>query len=126
MRQVLLLADAVDDLEAARDFYDAREIGAGKYCVDSLLADVEKIHELHGIHRMQFGCQRMIASRFPFGIYYRDSGMKHKLLRFWTFDVIPIGFRNGLQKELTRKLRKTLNFSLALISLVFGSTLYFQ
>jgi hypothetical protein len=53
MRQVLLLTDAVDDLEAARDFYNARESGVGEYCVDALLADVEKLYELHGVHRMQ-------------------------------------------------------------------------
>jgi hypothetical protein len=75
MRHVLLLAEAVSDLEAARDFYNARENGAGEYCVEALLADVEKLNKLHGIHRMQFGCYRMLATRFPFGIYYRESGL---------------------------------------------------
>jgi len=46
MRHVLLLADALGDLQAARDFYNARENGAGEYCMESLLADCEKLHKI--------------------------------------------------------------------------------
>jgi len=74
MRHVLLVAEASEDLEAARDFYNQRERGIGDYCVDSLLTDIESLSLYHGIHRLQFGCHRMLASRFPFGIYYLDSG----------------------------------------------------
>ena len=38
MKRVIILADAAEDIEAARDFYEARELGAGEYCIDSLLA----------------------------------------------------------------------------------------
>jgi hypothetical protein len=41
LKQVVVLADAAEDLEAARDFYDMQEPGVGEYCVDSLLADIE-------------------------------------------------------------------------------------
>jgi len=27
----------------------------------------------HGIHFRHFGCYRMLAHRFPFGIYYRET-----------------------------------------------------
>src|SRR5437016_2190115 len=74
MRHVLLVAEASEDLEAARDFYNQRERGIGDYCVDSLLTDIESLSLYHGIHRLQFGYHRMLASRFPFGIYYLDSG----------------------------------------------------
>ena len=67
MRHVLLVAEASEDLEAARDFYNQRERGIGDYCVDSLLTDIESLSLYHGIHRLQFGCHRMLASRFPFG-----------------------------------------------------------
>ena len=70
MRPVLLMAEASADLEAARDFYDERERGIGEYCVDSLLADIESLSLYHGIHSLQFGCHRMLGTRFPFGIYY--------------------------------------------------------
>jgi hypothetical protein len=79
MSRVLLLAEAISDLEAARDFYNARENGAGEFCVEALLADVDKLHKLHGIHRMQFGCHRMLATRFPF-IYYRESGLETQVV----------------------------------------------
>lgn len=59
-------------MEAARDFYDAQEPGVGEYCVDSLLADIEGLGVLSGIHPIHFEFHRMLASRFPFGIYYRE------------------------------------------------------
>ena len=76
MRRVVVLAEAAEDLEAARSFYEAREAGLGDYCVTSLLADIESLTLHHGIHRQQLGCLRMLASRFPFGIYYLEA--KHE------------------------------------------------
>ena len=72
MRRVVVLAEAAEDLEEARAFYDAREAGVGNYCVTSLLADIESLALYHGIHGRQHGCFRMLASRFPFGIYYLE------------------------------------------------------
>ena len=45
----------------------------GDYCVSSLVADIESLALFHGIHRQQHGCFRMLASRFPFGIYYLET-----------------------------------------------------
>ena len=73
MRRVVILTEAAEDLEKAREFYDAREAGVGDYCVTSLLADIESLALYHGIHRQQHGCYRMLASRFPFGIYYLET-----------------------------------------------------
>jgi len=73
MRRVVLLAEAMEDLEQARSFYNEREAGVGEYCVTSLLADLESLALFHGAHRRQYGCHRMLASRFPFGIYYRET-----------------------------------------------------
>ena len=73
MRCVVVIAEAAEDLEAARDFYDAREAGIGDYCVTSLLADIESLALYHGIHWRQHGCFRKLASRFPFGIYYLEA-----------------------------------------------------
>jgi hypothetical protein len=73
MRRVLVLAEAAEDLEAAGEFYDRQETGVGDYCVTSLLADIESLSLYHGIHRQQYGCYRMLASRFPFGIYYLEA-----------------------------------------------------
>ena len=43
MKRVIILADAAEDIEAARDFYEGQERGVGEYCVDSLLADIESL-----------------------------------------------------------------------------------
>lgn len=73
MRTVVVLAEAAEDIEQARDFYDALDPGVGDYCADSLLADIESLALYHGIHSRQFGFHRMLAHRFPFGIYYRET-----------------------------------------------------
>ena len=73
MRTVVVLAEAAEDIENAVDFYEAQEPGIGSYCADSLLADIESLALYHGIHFRQFGFFRMLAHRFPFGIYYRET-----------------------------------------------------
>lgn len=39
----------------------------------ALWADVERIAFTHGIHPKHAGFHRMLATRFPFGIYYREA-----------------------------------------------------
>jgi len=70
LKQVRVLADAAEDLEAARDFYDTQEPGVGEYCVDSLLADIESL----GLF------QRNAARRntnFPPTVKTQSSGCRH-------------------------------------------------
>lgn len=73
MSQVVVLAEAAEDIEQARDFYDAQQPGIGDYFTDSVLADIESLARYHGIHARHFGFYRMLADRFPFGIYYRET-----------------------------------------------------
>ncbi len=73
MRRVVVLAEAAEDLEEARRFCETSEAGVGNYCVTSLLADIESLGLYHRVHRPQHGCFRMLASRFPFGIYYLEG-----------------------------------------------------
>jgi plasmid stabilization system protein ParE len=80
MRTVVVLAEAAEDIEQARDFYDSLEPGIGDYCADSLLADLESLVLYHGIHARQFGLYRMLAHRFPFGIYYRETKSETQVL----------------------------------------------
>ena len=74
MKQIVVLADAAEDIEAARDFYEAQEAGVGQYYVDSILADIESLGLFSGIHPIHLDFHRMLASRFPFGIYYLEVG----------------------------------------------------
>ena len=99
MRRVTLLAEAVDDLEEAKKFYDDREAGVGDYCVTSLLGDISSLASLHGIHRRQHRCFRLLASRFPFGIYYLET--KHEIR---VVAVLDLRRRpSWIRKEITRR-----------------------
>jgi len=85
LKQVVVLADAAEDIEAARDFYDMQESGVGEYCVDSLLADIE--------------FHRMLANRFPFGIYYREHGDEAQVFAVLDLRRNP----NWIRKELRKR-----------------------
>jgi plasmid stabilization system protein ParE len=74
LKQVAVLSDAAEDIEAARDFYEVQEVGVGEYFVDSLLTDLDSLADLGGVHPKHFNFHRMLVSRFPFAIYYRESG----------------------------------------------------
>ncbi len=74
MRNVIILEETAEDIERARDFYDAQEHGIGDYFADSITADILALRELSGIHSRHFGFFRMLGSRFSFGIYYRERG----------------------------------------------------
>jgi len=97
MRKVVVLTEAAEDIEQARDFYDAQELGIGDYFADSILADVESLPLYHGIHRRAFGFYRMLAHRFPFGIYYRETKTETQVLAVLDLRRDP----NWIRKELS-------------------------
>jgi hypothetical protein len=99
MRRVVVLAEAAEDLEEARRFYDAREAGVGDYCVTSLLADIESLTLFHGIHRQQYGCFRLLASRFPFGIYYLEAEHETRVVAVLDLRRNP----SWIHKQVTRR-----------------------
>jgi len=82
MKRVLLLAEAINDLEAARDFYEAREIGAGEYCVEALLADVENYANC----TVFIGCNLVAIECSPtaFHLVFTTGieRLKHRLLQY--------------------------------------------
>jgi hypothetical protein len=71
--KVILLDEAIDDLEVGSIFYDTQQLGIGDYFVNSLLSDISSIEFYSGIHPIRFGYYRMLAKRFPFAIYYDVS-----------------------------------------------------
>ena len=97
MRTVVVLAEAAEDIEQARDFYDAQALGIGDYCADSLVADIESLARFHGIHSRHFGFYRMLARRFPFGIYYRETKDETQVFAVLDLRRDP----NWLRKELS-------------------------
>jgi hypothetical protein len=68
--KVILLDEAVNDLEVGRRFYDFQEEGIGDEFITSLLSDVASLKLYAGIHAVHFDYHRMLSKRFPFAIYY--------------------------------------------------------
>ena len=72
-----ILDSALEDLNCGRQFYERQGEGLGAYFLDSLFAEIESLIWYAGIHRKVFGFHRLIARRFPYGVYYRveDAGV---------------------------------------------------
>ena len=70
VNDVLVLKEAVDDLNEGRSFYDIQEPGVGDYFWDCLITDIESLIIYAGIHIKKFGLFQMLAKRFPYAIYY--------------------------------------------------------
>lgn len=99
MRTVVVLAEAAEDLLQAGVFYDEQQPGIGDYCIDSLLADIESLALYHGIHRRHLGLYRMLAHRFPFGIYYRETEQETQVLAVLDLRRNP----SWIRKELSQR-----------------------
>ena len=56
--RIKILSSAVDDLQAARLFYEHHGEGVGEYFFDSLFADIDSLILYAGIHRKVFGFYR--------------------------------------------------------------------
>ncbi len=54
IKDVLVIKEAVDDLNDGRIFYDRKEAGVGEYFWDSLIADIESLVIYAGIHKIVF------------------------------------------------------------------------
>jgi plasmid stabilization system protein ParE len=73
MRKVSVAVSARSDIEQAWLFYERGESGVGDYFESTIWSDIESLAHLHGIHARHHDYFRMIATTFPFGIYYRDG-----------------------------------------------------
>jgi hypothetical protein len=99
MKSVVVLADAAEDIEFGRDFYDSQEIGIGDYFTDSILSDIESLALFYGIHSKHFGFHRMLASRFPFGIYYDETISEVQVFAVLDLRRDPLWIRAELSKR---------------------------
>jgi plasmid stabilization system protein ParE len=68
-----ILDSALEDLDRGRLFYERQGEGLGVYFLDSLFAEIDSLVLYAGIHRKVFGFHRLIARRFPYGVYYRPE-----------------------------------------------------
>ena len=69
--KIRILRSALEDLAAAREFYDLQEPGIGDYFFDSLFSDIDSLTLYGGMHRIKQGYHRMLARRFPYAIFYK-------------------------------------------------------
>ena len=65
-----ILPSAFDDLEKGRYFYDSQSVGVGIYFLETVFAEIESLRIYAGIHGKKFGFHRLLASKFPYAIYY--------------------------------------------------------
>ena len=70
LREVKILVSAAIDIERARRFYDAQQLGVGDYFIESVLGDLGSLRLHAGVHRKTLGYHRALCQRFPFAIYY--------------------------------------------------------
>jgi hypothetical protein len=99
VKPVVVLTDAARDLELGRDFYDVQELGIGDYFVDSLLSDLESLRLFHGVHSRHFGFYRMLASRFPFGIYYQETDDEVRVYAILDLRRDPLWLRSEIARR---------------------------
>ncbi|NTW89108.1 MAG: type II toxin-antitoxin system RelE/ParE family toxin [Desulfobulbaceae bacterium] len=74
VKDVLVLEEAVADLNEGRAFYDVQQKGVGDYFWDCLISDIDSLIIYAGIHRKTFGFHQMYSKRFPYTIYYDIIG----------------------------------------------------
>ena len=72
--KIVVLVQAKEDLLDGYLFYERQESGVGEYFLESLSEDIDSLLVHHGYHREFFGFHRLLASVFPFSIYYRVVG----------------------------------------------------
>ncbi len=70
VKEVAILEEAANDLEAGKIFYDQREFGVGDYFWDSLIAEIESLFIFAGIHAKEYNLHRLLAAKFPYAVYY--------------------------------------------------------
>ena len=58
------------DLDEAFYFYEKQAPGLGRYFLNCLFADIDKLKRFAGIHAREQDIHRSLPDKFPFAIYY--------------------------------------------------------
>ncbi len=69
--KVRILESARGDLRAGYNFYERQETGVGDCFLNSVFADIDSLALCGGIHPLRSGFHWVLASRFPWAVYYR-------------------------------------------------------
>jgi len=68
--EIRILEPGKRDLIEGWSFFERQAPGLGDYFLDSIHTDLQSLLLYAGIHESANGYHRMLAKRFPFGIYY--------------------------------------------------------
>ena len=96
--KVRVLRSALEDLANGREFYNHQQEGVGDYFLDSLFSEVDSLVLYAGVHRVQFGYHRLLASRFPYAIYYRILEDEAVVFRVLDCRRAPRSIRKSLEE----------------------------
>lgn len=73
--RIEITRSAADDIADGYLYYESQESGVGAYFEKSVMADIRSLQIYAGVHEIHFQhYHRMIASRFPFAIFYEVEG----------------------------------------------------
>lgn len=70
IKAIVALEEVKQDIKEGENFYNLQDIGIGNYFKDSIISDIESLWVYAGIHIKHFGIYRMLATKFPYLIYY--------------------------------------------------------
>lgn len=68
--KVRILPPAMQDILTAHEFYNRQGDGLGAYFLDCIFSEIDSLALYAGIHSKKFEYHRLLAKRFPYGIYY--------------------------------------------------------
>jgi plasmid stabilization system protein ParE len=68
--KISILPSAQDDLVDGYWFYERQATELGSLFIRSILDDIERLEFLAGVHPVHLGKHRMVASTFPYSIFY--------------------------------------------------------
>ena len=71
---IVITQSAQDDLLAGFWFYEQQQSGLGSYFLSNLMADIDDLKISAGVHVSDKGVFRSLAKKFPYAIYYLQSG----------------------------------------------------
>ena len=88
---------AYQDLSRAMDFYEAQNLGLGACFLETLRAEIESLRLYAGIHPRFRLHYRLLASRFPYAIYYKCENQTVTVWRVLDCRQDPVSIRRALR-----------------------------
>lgn len=103
--RIRILSLAESDLLNGFRFYERQETGVGSYFLNALYSDIESLRLYAGVHRRLYGYHRLLAKRFPFGVYYDINDDEIRVWRVLDCRQDPRWIKTQLVEHQPRKVR---------------------